>query len=70
MVILDHLLRGALRLGRHPLPVLPRLDVHRPCRRGWVITIKQADCVVAAKALGASTTRIVTRRILPNAIAP
>ncbi|WP_069743495.1 ABC transporter permease [Streptomyces sp. EN23] len=38
--------------------------------RGSVITIKQADYVVAAKALGASTTRILTRHILPNAIAP
>ncbi|MGQ4727904.1 MULTISPECIES: ABC transporter permease [Streptomyces] len=38
--------------------------------RGSVITIKQADYVVAAKALGASTTRIMTRHILPNAIAP
>ncbi len=38
--------------------------------RGAVITIKQADYVVAAKALGASTTRILFRHILPNAIAP
>ncbi|MEI7030686.1 ABC transporter permease [Streptomyces pratensis] len=38
--------------------------------RGSVITIKQSDYVVAAKALGASTTRILTRHILPNAIAP
>ncbi|OEJ25188.1 peptide ABC transporter permease [Streptomyces agglomeratus] len=38
--------------------------------RGSVITIKQADYVVAAKALGASTWRILIRHILPNAIAP
>ncbi|MER6613832.1 ABC transporter permease [Streptomyces xantholiticus] len=38
--------------------------------RGSVITIKQADYVVAAKALGASTTRILTRHVLPNALAP
>ncbi|MFG2644499.1 ABC transporter permease [Streptomyces sp. NPDC048370] len=38
--------------------------------RGSVITIKQADYVMAAKALGASTTRILLRHILPNAIAP
>ncbi|MGN9792445.1 ABC transporter permease [Streptomyces sp. OZ13] len=38
--------------------------------RGAVITIKQADYVVAAKALGASTTRILTRHVLPNALAP
>ncbi|MEV5443043.1 ABC transporter permease [Streptomyces sp. NPDC052644] len=38
--------------------------------RGAVITIKQADYVVAAKALGASTSRILMRHILPNALAP
>ncbi len=38
--------------------------------RGSVITIKQADYVTAAKALGASTSRILFRHILPNAIAP
>ncbi|MGX1881049.1 ABC transporter permease [Streptomyces sp. NPDC055287] len=38
--------------------------------RGSVITIKQADYVMAAKALGASTSRILLRHILPNAVAP
>ncbi|HET6358200.1 ABC transporter permease [Streptomyces sp.] len=38
--------------------------------RGAVITIKQADYVQAAKALGAGTTRILFRHILPNAMAP
>ncbi|AWZ06295.1 MULTISPECIES: ABC transporter permease [unclassified Streptomyces] len=38
--------------------------------RGAVITVKQADYVHAAKALGASTTRILFRHILPNAMAP
>ncbi|GAA2394967.1 ABC transporter permease [Streptomyces glaucosporus] len=38
--------------------------------RGSVITIKQADYVVAAKALGASTSRILLKHILPNALAP
>ncbi|MET4926732.1 ABC transporter permease [Streptomyces sp. PSRA5] len=38
--------------------------------RGSVLTIKQADYVMAAKALGASTTRILLRHIMPNAIAP
>ncbi|MEX0169253.1 ABC transporter permease [Streptomyces sp. LMG1-1-1.1] len=38
--------------------------------RGAVITIKQADYVHAAKALGAGTTRILFRHILPNAMAP
>ncbi|WP_112470624.1 ABC transporter permease [Streptomyces triticisoli] len=38
--------------------------------RGAVVTIKQSDYVVAAKALGASTSRILFRHILPNALAP
>ncbi|WP_079127605.1 ABC transporter permease [Streptomyces sp. TP-A0874] len=38
--------------------------------RGSVITTKQSDYVTAAKALGAGTRRILTRHILPNAIAP
>ncbi|MFD9689393.1 ABC transporter permease [Kitasatospora sp. NPDC059146] len=38
--------------------------------RGSVITVKQSDFVTAAKALGASTSRIMFRHILPNAIAP
>jgi oligopeptide transport system permease protein len=38
--------------------------------RGAVITTKQADYVQAAKALGASTPRIMVRHILPNTLAP
>ncbi|QKW52157.1 ABC transporter permease [Streptomyces buecherae] len=38
--------------------------------RGSVITTKQADYVVAAKALGAGTSRILIKHILPNAMAP
>ncbi|MFF3319752.1 ABC transporter permease [Streptomyces sp. NPDC003035] len=38
--------------------------------RGAVITVKQSDYVHAAKALGAGTTRILFRHILPNAMAP
>ncbi|WP_405899714.1 ABC transporter permease [Streptomyces sp. NBC_00727] len=38
--------------------------------RGAVITAKQADYVQAARALGASTTRIMFRHILPNVMAP
>ncbi|MEU8527279.1 MULTISPECIES: ABC transporter permease [Streptomyces] len=38
--------------------------------RGAVITVKQADYVHAAKALGAGTVRILFRHILPNAVAP
>jgi oligopeptide transport system permease protein len=38
--------------------------------RGAVISVKEADFVVAARALGASDRRILTRHILPNAVAP
>ncbi|MEU1311166.1 ABC transporter permease [Streptomyces cinnamoneus] len=38
--------------------------------RGSVISIKQQDYVMAAKALGAGTGRILLRHILPNAVAP
>ncbi|MEW1723939.1 ABC transporter permease [Streptomyces sp. NPDC093109] len=38
--------------------------------RGSVITVKQNDFVQAARALGASNTRMLLRHVLPNAIAP
>jgi oligopeptide transport system permease protein len=38
--------------------------------RGSVISVKESDFVVAARALGASNRRILLRHILPNAIAP
>ncbi|MFE7119432.1 ABC transporter permease [Streptomyces sp. NPDC057654] len=38
--------------------------------RGSVITVKQADYVQAARALGAGSGRIIFRHVLPNAIAP
>jgi oligopeptide transport system permease protein len=38
--------------------------------RGSVITVKQNDYVLAARALGAGNTRILLRHILPNAVAP
>ncbi|MEU3185238.1 ABC transporter permease [Streptomyces sp. NPDC006923] len=38
--------------------------------RGSVITVKQHDFIQAARALGASSTRLLLRHILPNAIAP
>ncbi|MDT3398076.1 ABC transporter permease [Streptomyces sp. B1866] len=38
--------------------------------RSAVITTKHADYVVAAKALGAGTGRILLRHILPNSVAP
>ncbi|MBP0449446.1 ABC transporter permease [Kitasatospora sp. RG8] len=38
--------------------------------RGAVLTVKQADYVVAGRALGAGTGRLMFRHILPNALAP
>ncbi|MFD0278883.1 ABC transporter permease [Kitasatospora sp. NPDC127111] len=38
--------------------------------RGAVLTVKQSDYVVAGKALGAGTPRLMFRHILPNAVAP
>lgn len=38
--------------------------------RSSVLTIKEADYVLAAKALGASSWRIMFRHILPNAVVP
>ncbi|MGW2261874.1 ABC transporter permease [Streptomyces sp. NPDC001780] len=38
--------------------------------RGSVLSVKQNDFVQAARALGASSTRLLLRHILPNAVAP
>ncbi|MFJ9769962.1 ABC transporter permease [Kitasatospora sp. NPDC101157] len=38
--------------------------------RGAVLTVKQSDYVVAGRALGSGTGRLMFRHILPNAIAP
>jgi oligopeptide transport system permease protein len=38
--------------------------------RGSVISVKEADFVTAARALGASDLRVLSRHILPNSIAP
>jgi oligopeptide transport system permease protein len=38
--------------------------------RSQVIAVKSSDYVAAARAMGASNTRILTRHILPNAVAP
>ncbi|KJS51234.1 peptide ABC transporter permease, partial [Streptomyces rubellomurinus subsp. indigoferus] len=37
--------------------------------RGPVLTVKQADYVVAGRALGAGTGRLMFRHVLPNEIA-
>lgn len=38
--------------------------------RSVVLSLKEADFVLAARALGASNTRIIVRHILPNTLAP
>ncbi|GAA2418809.1 ABC transporter permease [Streptomyces glaucosporus] len=38
--------------------------------RGSVITVRQNDFVQAARALGAGSTRMLVRHVLPNAVAP
>ncbi|MFD7666903.1 ABC transporter permease [Streptomyces sp. NPDC059788] len=38
--------------------------------RGSVLTVKQADFVQAARALGAGNTRLLLRHLAPNAVAP
>ena len=38
--------------------------------RSSVLTVKETDYVDAARALGASDFRIITRYILPNSLAP
>ncbi len=38
--------------------------------RGAVISVKEADFVLAARALGATDRRILVRHVLPNALAP
>ena len=38
--------------------------------RGQVLTVKERDYVVGAQAIGASTSRVIAKHILPNALAP
>ena len=38
--------------------------------RAQILQIKQSDYVLAAKAVGASTSRIVLRHLIPNALGP
>ncbi|KKC39927.1 hypothetical protein WH87_06300 [Devosia epidermidihirudinis] len=38
--------------------------------RGQILSLKQQDYVAAARTMGASTPRILTRHLLPNAIGP
>lgn len=38
--------------------------------RGQILTLKQQDYVAAARTMGASTTRILVRHLLPNSVGP
>ena len=38
--------------------------------RGQILTLKQQDYVAAARTMGASTGRILTRHLLPNSVGP
>ena len=38
--------------------------------RAQILQIKQSDYILSAKAIGASTTRIVARHLIPNALGP
>ena len=38
--------------------------------RGQILTLKQQDYVAAARTMGASTRRILTRHLLPNSVGP
>lgn len=38
--------------------------------RGQILTLKQQDYVAAARTMGASTPRILTRHLLPNSVGP
>jgi peptide/nickel transport system permease protein len=46
------------------------LDDFARLTRGMVLTIREEDYVMAAKALGASDRQVMLRHVLPNALAP
>lgn len=64
-----------LVLGRGVLPVILSLAIFSWATvarllRSSILSTREADYVVAARALGASGWRLVTRHILPNSFAP
>ncbi|WP_019545266.1 ABC transporter permease [Streptomyces sulphureus] len=69
MVVLTAVGERSLWMVITALAILGWTQVARVAR-GSVLTVKQSDYVQAAKALGASTWRILMRHVLPNAIAP
>ncbi|NJP50849.1 ABC transporter permease [Streptomyces sp. SBST2-5] len=69
MVVLNTFSERSVPVVSLSLAVLGWTSIAR-VMRGSVITVKQADYVTAAKALGAGTGRILFKHILPNAVAP
>ncbi|MEV0849321.1 ABC transporter permease [Streptomyces sp. NPDC049954] len=69
MVILNTFSERTVPVVALALAVIGWTQVAR-VMRGSVITVKQADYVTAAKALGSGTWRILLKHILPNAVAP
>jgi peptide/nickel transport system permease protein len=73
------LLIGAILIilvtGRGVLPVILAIGIFTwavPARllRSSILSVREAEYVEAARSLGASSWRIVTRHVLPNAMAP
>ena len=73
------LLIGAILIilvtGRGVLPVILAIGVFTwavPARllRSSILSVREAEYVEAARSLGASSWRIVTRHVLPNSLAP
>lgn len=69
MVILNTFAERTVTVVSLALAVVGWTQIGR-VMRGSVITVKHADYVTAARALGAGTWRILFKHILPNAIAP
>ncbi|MEV7995380.1 ABC transporter permease [Streptomyces sp. NPDC086077] len=69
MVVLNTFSERSVPVVSLSLAVLGWTQIAR-VMRGSVITVKQADYVTAAKALGAGTGRILFKHIFPNAVAP
>jgi len=58
------LYNAMIAVGVAQLPVYARLI------RGLILSIKEKEFVEAARALGASDLRIITRHVIPNSLAP
>lgn len=73
LVILIILLFKDEERGRNPIPVFAALGLVQWLTmarivRGQVMSLREREFVLAARTMGASPTRIVTRHILPNCL--